>query len=134
MVLTLGDDNHANVFGFSNDLQNQIFAQEAAPRVMFRTAEKDLRDLIATCKIDDRVRGVVAFQSPCLDVKISSEVEVFFDCFRASRGVTLARARYGNCETIGAQIVGPSSAPADQHGGGGVGSKIDQNPIAHLLL
>ena len=86
LILTFSDDNHANIFGLPDDLQNQILAQQTVPRVMFGTAEKDLRDLIAASKLKDRFRGVLALQSPRFDMKISGKVEVFFDRFRPSVG------------------------------------------------
>jgi len=135
LVLPFSDDDHANIFGLSNDLQNQIIAQQTAPGALFWTAEKDLRDLIAAGKLENRFRRVIAFQGPRLDVKISGEVKVFFDGFPGFCEATLSPARrYGNRKTICAQVVRPSAPPPDEHGGGRVGSEIDQNPIADQFL
>ena len=116
-MLTFRDDNHANVFGLPNDLQNQIIAQEMGPGAMFWTAQKDLRDLIAARKIEDSFRGVIAFQLSRFDVKIPGEVEVFFQRFlRASRRVALGPTRrYRNRKTIRAQVIRPSAPPPDEH-------------------
>ena len=78
--------------------------KQTAPRAIFRTAEKDLRDLIAACKIDDGFRGVIPFKSARLDVQISGEVQVLFDGIRA---VPWTRRPLGRGETETAKQSAP---------------------------
>src|SRR5207245_5313728 len=76
----LRHDNHANIFGLANDSQYQVGSEQAAhPATLLRPANQYLCDLIAVGEINDALGGIIAFQSPALDVKVPGEVQVLLD-------------------------------------------------------
>ena len=74
MVLAVGDDNQAYIFGFSNNPQDEIGSEEDAHGAVLRASQNDLRDLITAREIEDGFGRIVAFDCPCLDMQVLGEI------------------------------------------------------------
>ena len=78
---SFGDNDYPNILGFLNDPQIEVTSEEGSPRAVAGPAEEDLRNLIAARKVHDCFRSIIAFQDSRLDMQVSREVQVLFDCF-----------------------------------------------------
>src|SRR5713101_2889841 len=133
----LGDDDYADIFRVPNDSEDQIAKKQAAQEAsLLGPGHEYLRNLIAAGKVDNGFRGIIPFQDPALDVKISGEVQVLLDALilLSHRAASAALRRNADGKAIRAQIIRHSAAAPDEHGGGWVLSYINQNAIAYRFV
>jgi hypothetical protein len=93
--------------------------------------QKDLRDLVTVCELDQSEGGVVALEDPRFDMKVPSEIEVPLDglsCLgRQVRQVV--GSGHVNSETFGAKIIRNAFAAPDDHRRRRVAGNMNQDAI-----
>ena len=84
--LSIGDDDNQHVLSETEDSLRSVAGQCWRPCLPAGAREKDLRDLIATPKIDQGRSNVVPFQNSGLYVQVAREVQMPFHGFAIRRG------------------------------------------------
>jgi len=110
-------DGDLQILRKPQDLRNQTLASKKTRGSVARARKKDLADVFAVREIYQGGSGLLRLQDSCFDVKAPGKVEVTFHRFAIALRQVLKIPRFGNKdgETLGAKIVGHSSAATDQH-------------------
>jgi len=77
--VSLRDDHNLHVSREGDDFLNQIAIQPRQADPLVRPGEVDLRDLIATRKIDQSLCDIFAFEDTSLDAHVARKVQMTLD-------------------------------------------------------
>ena len=101
------DDRYLAILGQSNDIHGHAARAEERKLALRRLGKKNLRDGVATGEVDQRFRGVRAFEHSRFDMQFARELQMLFERDR------IGRRHHADGETIGLQIIGDAPAAAD---------------------